>query len=77
MASPAAIANCATNFPDDPAAGTGSDLSPRSSAFAATRRETLGDRIGERLRSRLHEMCRVVKMEGPGFRTNFKSASFG
>ncbi|HEX9111509.1 MAG TPA: ATP-binding protein [Terriglobales bacterium] len=66
-----------TNFPDEPAAGTGSDFSPRSSAFAATRRETLGDRIGERMRSRLHEMCRVVELKGADFRIKFKSASFG
>jgi DNA replication protein DnaC len=65
-----------TNFPDEPAA-TALELSPRSSAFAATRRETLGDRIGERMRSRLHEMCRIVRMEGPDFRQKFKSASFG
>jgi len=65
-----------TNFPDEPAAAA-LELSPRSSAFAATRRETLGDRIGERMRSRLHEMCRIVKMEGPDFRQKFKSASFG
>jgi DNA replication protein DnaC len=65
-----------TNFPDEPAA-TALELSPRSSAFAATRRETLGDRIGERMRSRLHEMCRIIKMEGPDFRQKFKSASFG
>src|SRR6201984_2293993 len=62
-----------TNFPDEPAAAA-LELSPRSSAFAATRRETLGDRIGERMRSRLHEMCRIVKMEGPDFRQKFKSA---
>jgi len=37
---------------------------------------TLGDRIGEPMRSRLHEMCRVVKMEGADFR-KIKSASFG
>jgi len=66
-----------TNFPDEPAATTGSEFTPRSAAFAATRRETLGDRIGERMRSRLHEMCRIVKMEGPDFRQKFKSASFG
>lgn len=64
-----------TNFPDEPAAGVGND-SPRTSPFAATRRETLGDRIGERMRSRLHEMCRIVKMEGPDFRQKFRSASF-
>jgi DNA replication protein DnaC len=36
----------------------------------------LGDRIGERMRSRLHEMCKVVKMEGEDFRTKYRSASF-
>jgi DNA replication protein DnaC len=66
-----------TNFPDEPAAATGAEFGARSAAFAATRRETLGDRIGERMRSRLHEMCRIVKMEGPDFRQKFKSASFG
>ena len=66
-----------TNFPDEPAAGlAGQDLSPRSTAFAATRRETLGDRIGERMRSRLHEMCRVVPMQGLDFRQKFRSANF-
>jgi DNA replication protein DnaC len=30
--------------------------------------ETLGDRIGERMRSRLLEMCRVVEMKGADFR---------
>jgi DNA replication protein DnaC len=63
-----------TNFADEPAAGATRSLSP---ARAATREETLGDRIGERMRSRLHEMCRIVKMNGPDFRQKFKSASFG
>lgn len=66
-----------TNFPDEPAAAATSEFSPRAAAFAATRRETLGDRIGERMRSRLHEMCRIVKMDGLDFRQKFKSASFG
>jgi DNA replication protein DnaC len=47
-----------------------------SIARAATRSETLGDRIGERMRSRLHEMCRVIKMGGEDFRQKFRSASF-
>jgi DNA replication protein DnaC len=65
-----------TNFADEAAAGAArpSSLSP---ARAASREETLGDRIGERMRSRLHEMCRIVKMDGPDFRQKFKSASFG
>jgi DNA replication protein DnaC len=63
-----------TNFADEPAAGVSRTL---SSPRAATREESLGDRIGERMRSRLHEMCRMVKMEGPDFRQKFRSASFG
>ena len=35
---------------------------------------TLGDRIGEPMRSRLHEMCRIVKMEGLDYRKKFKRA---
>jgi DNA replication protein DnaC len=43
---------------------------------AAVREETLGDRIGERMRSRLQEMCVVVEMTGQDFRQNVKRASF-
>jgi DNA replication protein DnaC len=62
-----------TNFEDQPAAGANGTI---SIARAATRSETLGDRIGERMRSRLHEMCRIIKMEGEDFRQKFRSASF-
>jgi len=67
-----------TNFPDQPEQnGTGDD-NPRSYSAAdrAARRETLGDRIGERMRSRLHEMCKKVEMEGPDFRQHSKRAEF-
>jgi DNA replication protein DnaC len=37
-------------------------------AKAAMRGETLGDRIGARMHSRLQEMCRVVEMTGDDFR---------
>jgi DNA replication protein DnaC len=43
---------------------------------AAVREETLGDRIGERMRSRLQEMCVVVEMTGQDFRQNVKRATF-
>jgi len=67
-----------TNFADEPAASVARSSSVSlSPARAAAREETLGDRIGERMRSRLHEMCRIVKMDGPDFRQKFKSASFG
>ena len=59
-----------TNFRDEAAAAV---AGPRGAA----REETLGDRIGERMRSRLHEMCRKVEMQGSDFRQHVKSASFG
>jgi len=39
------------------------------------REDSLGDRIGERMRSRIHEMCRTVKMDGEDFREKFRSAA--
>jgi DNA replication protein DnaC len=60
-----------TNFPDGPPGGVSS-----TPARSATREETLGDRIGERMRSRLHEMCRIIQMDGQDFRQKFRSASF-
>jgi len=47
-----------------------------SPARAAVRGETLGDRIGERMRSRLHEMCRILTLDGTDFRQKFRSANF-
>ncbi len=64
-----------TNYPDDAAREAGGN-SEFSRAQRSARAETLGDRIGERMRSRLHEMCRIIKMEGADFRQTFKSASF-
>jgi DNA replication protein DnaC len=48
----------------------------QSSAISAARRETLGDRIGQRMWSRLHEMCRKVEIEGPDYREHSKQARF-
>jgi len=50
----------------------GTETGPRVSM----REETLGDRIGERMRSRLQEMCVVVEMQGEDFRQKVKRASF-
>jgi DNA replication protein DnaC len=66
-----------TNYPEGPAADPyAGPASERGRAQRAMHRETLADRIGERMRSRLHEMCRIVRMEGPDFRQKFRSASF-
>jgi DNA replication protein DnaC len=64
-----------TNYPDDgPRDSNGNSDFAR--AQRAARGETLGDRIGERMRSRLHEMCRIIRMEGADFRQTLRSASY-
>lgn len=67
-----------TNFPNLPAAKAIPIDEPidQFRAKNVAREYSLGDRIGERMRSRLHEMCRVIKMEGEDFRQKFRSASF-
>jgi DNA replication protein DnaC len=68
-----------TNFPNlppgDPAVRDGR-VSAAESARQAARHETLGDRITERMRSRLLEMCRMVQLEGADFRQRVQSANF-
>jgi DNA replication protein DnaC len=68
-----------TNLPNEihyqPAEGE--QTSQRAQVRRAMRRETLGDRIGERMRSRLQEMCVTVEMQGEDFRQIAKRASFG
>jgi DNA replication protein DnaC len=61
-----------TNYPDLAAAG-GSLSTPERAA----REQTLGDRIGDRMRSRLAEMCVRIEMTGQDFRQSVKRASFG
>lgn len=38
--------------------------------------DTLVDRIGIRLRSRLYEMCKIVRMDGDDYRKKIKQASY-
>lgn len=68
-----------TNFADEPATGLadpdGRVTESFDTARAAARNDTLGDRIGERMRSRLHEMCRLIEMEGGDFREGMCSAN--
>ncbi len=56
-----------TNFPDGPSAkAEGVEGAQRSN-----RDDTLGDRIGDRMLSRIHEMCRIINFPGatPDFRS--------
>jgi DNA replication protein DnaC len=61
-----------TNYPDLPAGGGN-----LAEAERAAREQTLGDRIGDRMRSRLAEMCVRVEMNGNDFRQTVKRARFG
>jgi DNA replication protein DnaC len=61
-----------SNFLDGPSAAAERVDGPRR----ASREETLGDRIGERMRSRLFEMCRLVLVNGRDYRQRFRSANF-
>ncbi|HEV2388709.1 MAG TPA: ATP-binding protein [Candidatus Acidoferrales bacterium] len=40
----------------------------------ARHEESLADRIGQRIRSRLYEMCRTVELSAPDFRKQFRRA---
>lgn len=67
-----------TNFPDLPAGANVAahrGFSQQELAKSAASKETLGDRITDRMRSRLHEMCRIVAVDGIDFRTGPKSAT--
>jgi DNA replication protein DnaC len=59
-----------TNYPDQPPAGVA------TAPQRAMRDETLGDRIGERMRSRLAEMCVLVEIHGADFRQKVGKARF-
>jgi len=57
-----------TNFANLP------PLSGAKEEGKSSREDTLGDRIGERMRSRLQEMCVVIEMQGQDFRQTVKRA---
>jgi DNA replication protein DnaC len=61
-----------THFPDLPA-GKGE----MTEVERAAREQSLGDRIGDSMRSRLAEMCIKIEMSGGDLRQTVKRASFG
>ncbi len=48
----------------------------QSSKNSSKKEDTLVDRIGIRLRSRLYEMCKIVEMSGKDFRKEIKQGSY-
>ena len=65
-----------TNYPNQAGLLAAPSDSLKSQAARAMRQETLGDRIGERMLSRLQEMCVVVEMHGKDARQGISRARF-
>jgi DNA replication protein DnaC len=47
---------------------------PSGQGVAASREETLSDRLGMRIRSRLYEMCRTIELFAPDYRREVRQA---
>jgi DNA replication protein DnaC len=65
-----------TNFLDTEGSGAMPAPSPRASGMRAPAIEdSLTDRIGRRIRSRLYEMCRTVEVTAPDYRKEIRNIS--
>jgi DNA replication protein DnaC len=65
-----------TNFKCAPASDDLDDPNNQlAQARRAVRKQTLGDRIGDRMLSRLREMCKLVEMQGEDFRQKLRPVS--
>jgi len=60
-----------SNFDDQPR-----EFKALSNGSRVPSEESLADRIGLRLRSRLYEMCKVIRIEGSDFRIQVKQAQY-
>lgn len=67
-----------TNFPDEPERPNVevNDLRSKSVAERVARGDTLGDRIGHRMWSRLHEMCNKIEINAADHRQGPNKAKF-
>ena len=59
----------------EPAAKSRSARLPSGENFAAAKEDTLAERVGMRIRSRLYEMCRTVEIYAPDFRKEVRKAT--
>ncbi len=65
-----------TNYANLPPAAIETGSSSVSMLRTAVRQETLGDRIGERMRSRLQEMCVPLELQGEDYRQSAGRAEY-
>jgi DNA replication protein DnaC len=66
-----------TNYLDQPQAAPSCARLPSGQAVAPAREETLAERLGQRVRSRLYEMCRTVEIFSPDYRREIRQAGRG
>ncbi|HET9803055.1 MAG TPA: hypothetical protein VFP96_07460, partial [Candidatus Acidoferrum sp.] len=65
-----------TNYFDAAATPAGKAArTPQGESVRAVREDTLADRIGERMRSRLFEMCRTIEVHSTDFRREVGQSS--
>ena len=65
-----------TNYANLPPAAAEAGSSTMSMLRGAVRQETLGDRIGERMRSRLQQMCVPLELQGEDYRQSSGRAEY-
>lgn len=63
-----------TNYVDNPQSEGESTRLPNGKLVPAVREDSLEQRIGSRMRSRLYEMCRTVEVNAPDFRREARQA---
>jgi len=63
-----------TNYLDSTVAQTEALRLPSGQGVAPVREDTLADRVGQRIRSRLYEMCRTVEIVAPDYRKEIRQA---
>jgi DNA replication protein DnaC len=63
-----------TNYLDNSETASAPVRLPSGQSVAATRDQTLTDRLGSRIRSRLYEMCRTVELIAPDYRLEIRQA---
>ncbi len=63
-----------TNYLDRGEAESAASRMPSGEKLTAPREDTLVDRLGQRVRSRLYEMCRTVEIFAPDYRREIRHA---
>jgi DNA replication protein DnaC len=63
-----------TNYLDEVESSSAGARLPSGQTIVAGREESLTDRIGQRVRSRLYEMCRTVEISSADYRREIRQA---